>query len=267
MSESLAARIMARLRDTADRQARPKERNGTLDRLVEACNDIADGKARAIIKEGLPEAEVNYRRPLVLIKPPRVEEYVLARRALDVRARRIPSPWTGPTATTIRKDAGLLEYVRVREQEQAAVVPGKVKQSVDQTLDRIEDMALRTELRFLLSHARQAEHDLRRLKEGMRKLRPTIDVESLISGRGTGKMPELEQSGIGALPVHHKSGGDNLAHAFTAVLKLTNQRLLSKCGLEFSEEFGNVVERKTRFELITADELAALRAITGHHNA
>lgn len=264
MSELLSAQIMTRLRDEASKQARPKERNGTLDRLVEACNHIASGEARAVIKEGLPDFEAYYRRTPTLIKPPRVEEYVLARRMLDVKARHMPSSWTGPIAATIRKDPGLLEYVRVREQEQAAVAPGKVVPSVDQTLDRIDDMALRSELRFVLARARQAEHDLIRLKLGMRKLRPTIDVESLITGRGTGEMPNAcSASEIPALPVPHRRSDTDLMHGIATVFKLMNSEFLAKFGLEFNAEFGNVVERRTRFELITAEELAALRAITG----
>src|SRR6185437_667458 len=263
MSELLSTLIMTRLREAADKLVRPKERNGTLDRLTEACNDIANGKARAIIKEGLPDAEVSYRRSPVLIKPPRVEEYVSARRALDVKARRMPSNWTGPTATTIGKDTTLLEYVRVREQEQAALAPGKVSQSVDQTLDSVEDMALRTELRFVLAHARQAEQDLRRLKEGMRRMRPTIDIDSLIAGRGAVEMPKSLEvaavSGVRALP--HEGSEEDFKQALIVVLKLTDPKFLSKFGLEFNAEFGNVVERKTRFELITTNELVALRTI------
>ena len=262
MSESLSNQIMARLREEASKQSRPKERILTLDRLVEACDDIANGKARQIIRQGLPDAEIYYHRTPTLIKPPRIEEYIRARRALDVHARRTPSSWTGPLATTIRKDPkGLLEYVRVREQEQQAAAPNKVSRSIEQKLDQIEDMALVAELRFVLARARQAQHDLLRLKEGMRKLRPTIDVESLISGRGAGAIP-YEPAGTPALAQRGKSEGD-LSRALTAVLKLMNPKFLSKCGLEFNSAFGNIVERKTRFELITADELSALRAITG----
>jgi hypothetical protein len=163
-------------------------------------------------------------------------------------------------ATTIRKDAGLLEYVRAREQEQGASAPAKVTPSVDQILDRVEDMALRAQLRFIMAKARQAEHDLRRLKEGMRKLRPTIDIDSLIAGNpieGSLSTPQpLALSG----PAERN---DTALRALTAVMKLSATSVLSKCGLEYNEEFGNVVERKTRFELFTSEELAALRSITG----
>ena len=142
MNQTLSGKLMEKLRRDADTLARPVERHRTLDRLLEACNDIASGKARGIVKQGLPEAEVNFRRSYTRIKPPRIEEYVLARRSMDVKAGSAPSAWTGPMAATIRKDGALLEYVRVRESEQAGVAPEKVTPTIDQTLDRIEDIAL-----------------------------------------------------------------------------------------------------------------------------
>jgi hypothetical protein len=263
MSELLSSMMLKGLRESANKLARPAERHATLDRLVEACDAIAGGEAHATLMKANSDAEIHFRRRPTLVKPPRVEEYVYARRVIDVTAKR-PSAWTGPIATTIRKDAGLLEYVRAREQEQIATVPGKVTPSVDQTLDMVEDMALRAQLRFILAKARRAEQDLRRLKEGMRKLRPTIDLEQLMAGHIS-----TDRQGLPAQPLIPAVLGDSpdreaiLLQALTAVMKLSTPGLLSKCGLELSVEFGNVVERKTRFELITADELSALRSVTG----
>lgn len=255
MSELLSSQIIAKLRSAADTQARPKERHGTLNRLEEACGDIASGRARVIIKSGLPDAEMHYRRSPTLIKPPRIEEYVLARRAMDVKAKRIPSIWTGPTAATIRKDVSLLEYVRVREQEQAAVRPGKIANSAERLLEQVEDLGARTELRFLLARARRCEQDIQRLKEGLRSMRPSLDIDALMAGRIEG----LQAPSIQAFAREDV----NVSLAVNAILRLTDTTFLSKCGLELDAEFGNVVERRTRVELISSDELSALRALTG----
>lgn len=260
MSELMSDQILARLRQDADLGARPKERNATLDRLVLACNDIAGGRARSIIKEGFPDAEAFFRRSPVYIKPPRIEEYVLARRALDVRARRTPSLWTGPMSTTIRKDTGLLDYVRTREQEQAAVTPNKVVQSIDHMLDKVDDLALRTELRIVLARAQRDQHDLRRLKDGMRRLRPTIDVDGLIRGPTNGPFPAAA-SQAPTLPAPDQASDRMLLTAMAFIQKITDSKFLAKFGLEYSPDVGNIVERKTRAEFISSQELTSIRAI------
>lgn len=263
MSDSLSSEILERLRNEADASVRPKQRNATLDRLVEACNDITSGKALAIIKKGLPEAEVNFRRHPIKLIPIRIQEYVEARLAIDASAKVTKSTWTGPRDLTIRKDPSLYEYVQVRAQEQLAANPGKLVEKIDKTLDQVEDLALRSELRFILSRARQDSHDLRRLKAGMRKMRPTIDVDAIIKGINTvDTSPSASVNGaFPALP--SQVDEQNSAHAVTAIMKFQNSKILSKCGLEYSLEFDNVVEFKTRFELITNEELVALRKLVG----
>lgn len=258
MSDSLSSQLMAALRIDADDRLRPKERHGTLDRLEEACNAIAAGGALAVVRDGYPDAAFNFRRTPVLVKPPRIEEYILARRGIDVQARRVPSPWVGPIATSIRKDAKLLEYVRTREHEQLALSPTTVSKSVERALDQIEDLGLRAELRFRLARARQSESDLRRLKDGMRAMRPTVDIDALIEGR---KSDAGASASLAALVVVQDK--QIAADLVTAVMKLTDARALAKCGLEFSDSFGNVIERKSRFELLTSNEVRALKKAAG----
>jgi hypothetical protein len=265
MSDQFSDRILVALREDAGKRSRPAERNATIDRLVEACEDIANGRARSVIKEGLPHAEVSFLRACVPIKPPRIHEYVRARFQLDLQARRQHSQWTGPTATTLRKDAKLLEYVRAREQEQLALVPGKVKRSADQVIDEISDLGLRTELRLLFARALQSEQDLNRLKEGMRRMRPTLDIDLLIAGKIT---PRDFAQQVTALPSDRSKGPrkDDLAHAIAALAKLRNSSVLSRCGLELNKDHGNLVEKTTRFELLTRQELEGLRALVSHHS-
>src|SRR5690349_18411402 len=118
MSETISSKVMKGLRQAAEQSARGKERLSTLDRLKEACDAIAGGDAAAIVGRYLPEAKHHYLHHCTLIRPDRVEEYVKAKRIQDAQTKRLPSPWTGPTAVTLRKNKGLLEYVKVRATEQ-----------------------------------------------------------------------------------------------------------------------------------------------------
>lgn len=255
-SESLSTRMLASLRKEADESSRPKERNGTLSRLEEACNAIASGSARAIVGQGLPSAEVNFRRSPVRIVPPRIEEFVLAKRALDGRAGRIPSSWTGPTATTLRKDRKLLDYVRARDQELAAASGRFVPKTADKLLDDVQDLALRSELRLLLARGRQAETDLIRLRQGMRMLRPTVNIDLLIAGNPGQGEPE---SGGNALAIRETLDTHDVGRRLLSIAsKLTNSSALSRFGLEVHPEFENIVERKTKAELLDSDETRIL---------
>lgn len=260
MSDQVSDRLLQALRDDAGTRSRPGERNATIDRLVEACDAIVSGKARSLIKAGLPKAEMHYMRTVVAIKPPRVHEYVRARYQLDIQARRIPSSWTGPTATTLRKDSKLLEYVRVREQEQVALAPGNTPRSAAQAIDQIGDLGLRTEIRLLFARAMQAEQDLLRLKEGMRRMRPTVDLDSLMSGAVPSFDPAIS---LISLPAEGSKvlRKEDISNALAALAKLTTSSVLTRCGLELNDEHGNLIERTTRFELLSRDELNGLRLL------
>ncbi|QEE24398.1 hypothetical protein CS053_07675 [Rhodanobacter glycinis] len=87
MSELISEQILARLKKEAGETGRPEQRLATLERLVEACNAVADGSALSLMQKGNPAAEAHFRRRWVSIVPPRIEDYVIARRALDLLAR------------------------------------------------------------------------------------------------------------------------------------------------------------------------------------
>lgn len=262
MSEKLSSQILARLRVDADNSSRPKERNGTLDRLESACNAISNGTARSVVKNGLPEAEIHFRRSPVKLIPPRIEDYVLAQRALEARSGR-PITWTGPTATTIRKDKGLLEYVRTRDQEHFAASGLKVTKNADRLLDDIVDIELRSALRFALAKGRQSEFDLNRLKQGMRKLRPTIDIDALIAGRLDASNSNAATPALSAnSPLSGINGQEALRACLLSVAKkLIDPNLLSQFGLELVADHGNVIDRRTRRELFNPEEVSMFRLI------
>lgn len=253
-----AEQILSQLRDDAQVCGRPSERLATLQRLEESCDAIASGQAESVIRAGLPEALHNFRRKPVLIRPPRIEEFVLAKRTLDLKAKRLPSPWSGPMATSLRKDVALLEYVRARAAEQLAAGGSQAAPSVEKLLDGVTDVAIRSELRFVLAQGRQARQDLLRLKEAMRKLRPTlpsVDASSVGSD-----CPGMDISSV--LPPAADIARDaTQANALIAFKKLINPSHLARCGLEYVPSSGCVVERKTRIEFLSRDEVNALNVL------
>lgn len=257
MSEMLSKQLMTSLREHAASCGRPNERNGTLDRLEEACDAIASGKAAGLIDRVLPDLAFRYRRPLVIIRPARIEEYVQARRLADGTAKRLPSRWTGPTAITIRKDARLLEYVKTRAAEQEGGVAAKVPDSAESMLSSVPDLSLRAELRLRLAKGHQAQQDLLRLREAMRLLRVPSELY------GASETPALG-SDI-AVPADTFLA-EAVSIAAQVLGKLTTTQHLVRCGLEYVAEVGNVVERRTRYELLTADDIQALRRIAGHRH-
>lgn len=260
-----ATQILERLRIEAQALGRPEQRLATLDRLEEACNDIASGKAAEYV-QAAARAEPSFKgtydtyfkRPPIAIRPPRIEEYVKARRTLDQR-KGIKSIWTGPTGVTIRGEAeGMLAYVRRREAEQDN--PGKkVKRSpaLEDYIDQIPDLSGRQAVRFALDDGREAKRQLHLLKQGLLKI-PGIDVHAILGQR----------SGSSALPAPVESASPTLglSEAETEALqklveRLTDSTALAGHDLEYD---GNRIKNKaTKAALVEKPELAVLKRLAG----
>lgn len=253
VTELLSEMVLARLRDEAAKCGRPKERLATLDRLTEACDAIASGAARKLVQRYRPDAAFHFARATTPIIPPRVDDYVRAKQAED-GARRQATSWTGPTATTLRKDKGLLEYVRARAAEQGAAVAPRTPDSLEALLAGVTDLALRAELRIRLARGHRAEQDALRLKQAMRLLRAPMDIEP--PGAGTRALPRPTDEEVSAVP-----RADVVATAILILGKLTTKQHLARCGLEYLPDVGNLVERRTRYELLTREDLRALASL------
>lgn len=252
--QSASELIIFRLREEADRMERPEIRHATLDRLVEACDAIASGEARKVIKQGYPKAEVNFQRPPVAIKPPRVEEYVVARRAIDQRKGVSPSSWTGPVAASLRKEMdGMLAYVRAREEEQGTTRIPKTATPVEEALESLSDHVLKTRLRRELAEGRQAVHQLAVLKRAISTLRPTFDIDDFVRG----DLAESAAPSVQALPAPPRLMNNREQEALSVLLaRLTNDVELSEFGLTFDGR--RVKHRDTRGTLVSPEMLSAL---------
>lgn len=256
-------KIMERLRIEAQERGRPAQRLATLDRLEEACNDIASGKASEFIRSAgqadpsLKEAYDNhYKRGVVAIKPPRIEEYVKARRIFDQR-KGVKSAWTGPTSVTLRSEPdGMLAYVRKRETEQENLArKGKRSPALDDDIDQIADMSTRQRVRFALDDGREAKRQLNLLKQGLVKI-PGIDVHAILeqhfdpAARSTSTTSALLSSGLTAADTQILR---NL------VARLTDVTTLASHELEYDGQ--RIKNKATNQALIEKPELAVLKRL------
>jgi len=256
-NQSASELIMVRLRGEADHMERPEIRHATLGRLVEACDAIASGEARKVIKQGNPKAEVYFQRPPVSIKPPRVEEYVAARRAIDQRNGVSPSSWTGPVAASLRKEMdGMLAYVRAREEEQGKTRIPKTATPVEEALESLPDHILKARLRRELAEGRQAVNQLAVLKRAICTLRPTFDIDAFIRG----DLTESAAPSVQALPAPARLVNSGEQEALSALLaRLTDDGGLSEFGLTFDGR--RVKHRNTRDTLVSPEALSALSKV------
>lgn len=238
--------ILERLRESAQRMARPAIRIGTIDRLVVACNAIESGEAGDLIKE--VTGRTGRLRLNLEINPTNIEKYVKARGRRD-------QAWSGPTRVTIAKDENLLAFVQAREEER--IKPFRPRRPTDKfrmiedaisKLTTIEDRML---LRHEMESGRKAQRDLGLLRKGLRAI-PGIDINHLLFGTPPSVLA------AGSLPGSAVSIGDReiLLRLFT---RLTDQDELSRAGLEIENNRVRVIA--TKRALVKPDEIALLKRL------
>ncbi|MDX9859470.1 MAG: hypothetical protein RBS99_01015 [Rhodospirillales bacterium] len=256
--------IMVRLKAEAGEFKRPEQRLSTLRRLEEACDDLASGEGAEIIRSAAkdhPELQAifdaHHRGGTIAIKPPRIAEYVKARRILDQR-KGIKSAWTGPTDVTIRGDReGLLAYVRRREIEQENVVKRRKRPAgLEDDIDQIPDMNARQRIRFELDDGREAKRQLRLIKSGLLKI-PAIDLAGVLGNSETVSVPSDGKTL--AIPSTGPIDPDWHLLLEGLVTRLADKALLASFDLEND---GNRIKNKTTKEtLIRKPELALLKRL------
>ena len=267
---------MEKLRASAEQSQRKRERLATLDRMKQACDAIADGKATSLIEKYLPEAKQHYRRRYTLIRPDRIEEYVRARRTEDGEARRLPSAWTGPTAVTLRKDKSLLQYVKTRADEQEAGREGGKSNSasLEAALATVPDAHDRAYLRLAAGRAEELRTRATNLEKVLREIEPLRATLLLVPDREKTTHPVATDETL-ALPAsagaktESKKGDGRLAQRDIGIVAVVLAKLMDECegfpmvrfGLEYERSSDRVILRNLRHELVSPDEMAALRRI------
>lgn len=257
MSTVPSAEIMAQMRLDAQKLGRPEVRLATLERLVVACNAIADGSAKAIIRKGNAQALRDFAAISVPIIPPRVEAYVHARRAIDLKEGVPKSLWTGPVASSIRKERdGMLAYVRQRDLERRpsrSVPRNASKNEWWQLVDDVHDEVVKLRLMRLLSDGQKSAREVVALKGAVRLCSPNFNIDGYLSGQqstyASSEIPRLAgTSGV----------SDQNALLTSLVDRLTTPASLAAFDLEFDGQ--RVRQIATKEPLVTMEELAVLRA-------
>lgn len=246
--------ILSRMRAAATTSTRPDIRTSTINRLVEACNDIQSGTAAEMLGEHEKGAP-NLRQGR--ITPSAIERYVRARRKTD-------SNWRGPTRVTIQKNSDFLAYVSAREDERLVgerPPRGKLKtRDIESIISAVHSTEERMMLRHLLQAGRGATKELGILKAGLRKI-PAIRFEELLSAAGESE----QQVSVGMMQLAAHLGqslsDDDTQVLRTMVKRLTNVDELGRVGLEF--ENGRVRHKLTKRALLKPAELTLLKRLSG----
>ena len=255
---SLTESILDRLRHEATNYKRPQQRLATLSRLVEACDAICDGSAREVVKKGFPSAELNFLGRRVAISPPRIEEYVTARRMVDQK-KGAKSVWTGPKASTLRKEGdGMLAYVRAREHErgdkQGRHNIAKTQHKWWNLIDQVGDEEIRGRLMRELAEGSEAKRVNAALKRAVYLCSPSFDIDSYL--KSNDQAPGIEDS------LENRSASNKLLNdALTEMLRTLLKRFQDNDSLAaFDLEFDGkrVRQRTTKQTLISAVELKVL---------
>jgi hypothetical protein len=207
----------------SDASARRKE---TLQRLVEACNQIGGKKP---------------------IKLTDIEKYIV----------KAYGPTMGPRAQSISNEKklplGMYHYVEARNRERQAAGRGAPlrgqrvsTRTLTERVEAIADMDLRADMRDLVDRLAAIEQQLARAKTLFKTLPVGVDFDAVLEGR------PIESS-------TDSSGSANIAPTAVAALKnlvaiLADDATLARCGLALRD--GRITRRSgTLDELIPADVL------------
>jgi hypothetical protein len=254
-------KIMDRLRTEAAGGPRSNVRLATLRRLEEACDDLANGRARQLsLEAGRDEPTFGSpKRPN--INPQAIHAYIRLRSRLDA-ANGITgeaSQWIGPHSVTIRADPeGLYAYVKARQAEVLGLPKRRPERTrarrVDEIIAGIADTNDRLQIMDVVEDGYAAARRYAILTAALRKI-PEIDIETLISGHpDKSRTPDPEI--LSAL-----SQQDRLAlRRFTD--RLQDEKWLAAFGLRYDG-------RRVRMamapgtQLVTMDEFDLLRSLAG----
>ena len=88
----------------------------------------------------------------------------------------------GPNAQSISNDKGLRVYVLARRGEADLARRGKPRSPLDQDIEAIADLDLRSRMRLLAEDYRLVQKRFRIITEALAKLNPPMDLDVLLGG-------------------------------------------------------------------------------------
>lgn len=232
--------ILARLRDEAKAMDRPEIRLRTLNRLTQACEDIASGRAANIVKAAYGKDFGLGLNPK--ITPSSIDRYVRARRAKD-------DSWSGPTRAFIHNDPGILSFVKACEDERQKPLlprrPSPPRRRLEEAIETIPSADDRQFVRLEVERLRKTRNELELLRKGLRKIAP-IDIDKILEG---GVADALGNNG----PL--------IEILAPLVARFLDEEEMSRIGLVLVN--GRLACRTTHQTLVKKMEMEALKVATG----
>lgn len=158
----------------------------------------------------------------------------------------------GPNAQSISNDRGLRAYVDARRSEAELIRRGRPRSPLDQDIEAIPDMDLRSRMRVLVEDYRLIQKRFRILTEALAKLELPVDLDALL--RGERKPATSVGSTLG--PV---ADADQVAALKRLVGFLHDPERLRRAGLDV--DGGDVIGRGLRESVADARDIALLETL------
>lgn len=232
--------ILGRLVEDASKFSMPEKRIGTLERLKNACDLLADGVRLPVQKDAKPFSQ----QMLQKINPSNIDKVVRA------------NGWPGPTRSFIaNKQNGLLEYVAAREEERVTIAGDtqKFSSQTEDLLSEISNVEIRQAVRREIERRRIAEQELKIIKSGLKTI-PQIDVRALLRGPITTQKMET------ALPSASCDAPEELKRLVRTMLERLSKTDLRHMGLKRAE--GDILSMNNAIVILEV-ELRALAELSG----
>jgi len=158
----------------------------------------------------------------------------------------------GPNAQSISNDRRLRAYVDACRSEAELIRRGRPRSPLDQDIEAIPDMDLRSRMRVLVEYYRLIQKRFRILTEALAKLELPVDLDALL--RGERKPATSVGSTLG--PV---ADADQVAALKRLVGFLRDPERLRRAGLDV--DGGDVIGRGLRESVADARDIALLETL------
>lgn len=248
---SLAASMMDRLRREASSiKGGSAARLGTLQRLEIACDDLLSGEAFKLAKS----ANVDFnqfhpgRKTLTSVA---IGRYIKLRARIDGA-----EDWPGPNAVTIRRDPGLMQYVRQREIEafgdrrrsSPRTSKARLVEEVVASISPFDDQSL---IREALEEGLAARQSLNSLLAALRRI-PGLSIDQLFSG----------EKYIPPVSVQPPLDNNDRIVLRELLTRLTGGLVLEECNLRYSRNRLKLAVPPS-VDLVYPEEFSLLRRLAG----
>lgn len=156
----------------------------------------------------------------------------------------------GPNAQSVSNDKSLRIYVDARRREAALVRGGKPRSPLDQDIEAIADLDLRSRMRLLAEDYRLIQKRIRIVTEALARLDPPLDLDLLLGKRSA------------AAPVTRTAasvGDDQVAALRRVVGFFRDLERVRRAGLDI--DAGDVIGRGLRETVVEGRDIALLEAL------